>query len=636
MAERLLDKIRSPKDLAGLSAAELRLLAQELRTLITETVAEYGGHLASNLGVVDLTIALHRAFDFSRDHLVLDVGHQCYAHKILTGRREGFARLRTTGGVGGFPNPAESPYDRFRTGHAGTSISTALGLALAEQAAGSDVRTVAVIGDGAMATGLALEGLNHAGDAGADLLVVLNDNQMAISPTVGALARYLTAVRTTPAYDNLKDEVRGVLGRMPFGGQISQALHTFKDALKDAMVPDHAFEHFGFRCFGPVDGHDIEALGEALGEMKRLDGPRLLHVHTQKGFGFAPAAKQPEAWHSAAPFEEQNGKVVTAEEPSDRPMWTRAAVDELIALAEEDASIVAITAAMPEGTGLLRFAHRFPDRFFDVGICEEHAVALAAGLAKGGLRPVVGVYSTFLQRAYDQLFHDVALQGLPVVLLVDRAGLVGADGPTHHGLYDIAYMRHLPRFTLAAPADGAELAGMLHLALRADGPWAVRYPRDLVPAAALSDVPVEVGRAALLRKGRQGALLAYGSVVEAALGAADRLAAEGIEVAVASARFAKPLDSETLQALLESQPWVLTIEDHTAPGGFGSAVMEAAEALGLEVEKIHRAAVPDVIVEHDRRGKQLESAGLTAERLAQRARALVAGTRPSYRTEARP
>ena len=622
MAERLLDKIRSPKDLAGLDAGALRLLAQEIRALITETVAVRGGHLASNLGVVDLTIALHRAFDFSRDHLVLDVGHQCYAHKILTGRLEGFANLRTAGGVGGFPNPAESPYDLFRTGHAGTSISTALGLALADKAAGSDARSVAVIGDGAMASGLALEGLNHAGDVGANLLVVLNDNQMAISPTVGALARYLTAVRTTPAYDDLKEEVQGALARMPFGGPITRAIHTFKDALKDAMVPDHAFEHFGFRCFGPVDGHDLGALLEALGEMKRLDGPRLLHVHTQKGFGFAPAAKQPEAWHSAAPFEEQNGKVVTAEEPSDRPMWTRAAVDELVALAEADVRIVAVTAAMSEGTGLLRFAHRFPDRFFDVGICEEHAVALAAGLAKGGARPVVGVYSTFLQRAYDQLFHEVALQGLPVVLLVDRAGLVGADGPTHHGLYDIAYLRHLPGFTLAAPADHAELAGMLSLALRADGPWAIRYPRDRVPAEPLSGVPVERGRMAVLREGNAGALLAYGATAEAAMEAAERLAGEGLQVAVASARFAKPLDSGGLESLLESQPWVLSIEDHTAPGGFGSAVMEAAEAHGLAAAKIHRAAVPDEFIEHGAREAQLSAAGLTAERIAQRARTL--------------
>jgi len=622
VAERLLDKIRSPKDLAGLDAGALRLLAQEIRALITETVAVRGGHLASNLGVVDLTIALHRAFDFSRDHLVLDVGHQCYAHKILTGRLEGFANLRTAGGVGGFPNPAESPYDLFRTGHAGTSISTALGLALADKAAGSDARSVAVIGDGAMASGLALEGLNHAGDVGANLLVVLNDNQMAISPTVGALARYLTAVRTTPAYDDLKEEVQGALARMPFGGPITRAIHTFKDALKDAMVPDHAFEHFGFRCFGPVDGHDLGALLEALGEMKRLDGPRLLHVHTQKGFGFAPAAKQPEAWHSAAPFEEQNGKVVTAEEPSDRPMWTRAAVDELVALAEADVRIVAVTAAMSEGTGLLRFAHRFPDRFFDVGICEEHAVALAAGLAKGGARPVVGVYSTFLQRAYDQLFHEVALQGLPVVLLVDRAGLVGADGPTHHGLYDIAYLRHLPGFTLAAPADHAELAGMLSLALRADGPWAIRYPRDRVPAEPLSGVPVERGRMAVLREGNAGALLAYGATAEAAMEAAERLAGEGLQVAVASARFAKPLDSGGLESLLESQPWVLSIEDHTAPGGFGSAVMEAAEARGLAAAKIHRAAVPDEFIEHGAREAQLSAAGLTAERIAQRARTL--------------
>jgi 1-deoxy-D-xylulose-5-phosphate synthase len=346
-------------------------------------------------------------------------------------------------------------------------------------------------------------------------------------------------------------------------------------------------------------------------------------VHTQKGFGFAPAAREPESWHSAAPFDEQNGKIVAPEEAGGRPTWTRSAVDELIALAEKDERIVAITAAMSEGTGLLRFAHRFPERFFDVGICEQHAVALAAGLAKGGRRPVVGVYSTFLQRAYDQLFHEVALQGLPVVLLVDRAGLVGADGPTHHGLYDIAYMRHLPGFTLAAPADRAELAGMLRLAARADGPWAIRYPRDRVPAEALSGAPVEVGRAVILRQGGGGALLAYGSVASAALEAAERLAGEGVAVTVASARFAKPLDGDSLASLVESQPWVLTVEDHTAPGGFGSAAMEAAEARGLETQKIHRAAVADVFVEHDSRGAQLASAGLAAEQIAERARALV-------------
>jgi len=625
MSERLLDKINSPADLRGMSQDDLARLAQEIRALITKAVAARGGHLASNLGVVDLTVALHRVFDFSHDRLVWDVGHQCYAHKILTGRREGFAEhLRVAGGVSGFPNPAESPYDLFRTGHAGASISTALGLALAEKVAGSDRRTVAVIGDGAIGTGLALEGLNHAGDVGANLLVVLNDNQMAISRTVGALARYLTRMRTMPAYDNLKSEVREVLDRLPLGDSLTKAIHAFKDVLKEAVVPDHVFERFGFRCFGPVDGHDIGALVENLEEIRRLDGPRFLHVHTHKGYGFAPAAEQPEAWHSAGPFTQENGQVITEPESDDERSWTRAAARELAALAEADSRLVAITAAMPEGTGFLAFAHRFPGRFFDVGICEEHAVAMAAGLAKGGLRPVVGIYSTFLQRAYDQLFHEVSLQGLPVVFLVDRAGVVGADGPTHHGLYDIAYLRHLPGFTVAAPADAAELVAMLRLAVQADGPWAIRYPRDRLPPANFSDEPVVSGRAAVVRRGKDGAILAFGAPVAAAMEAADRLAAEGVHLSVTSARFAKPVDAECLAHLVAEHPWVLTVEEHTVVGGFGSAVLEAAEGTGLDARKIHRLAAPDAFIEQDSREAQLAAIGLSAAGIAARARALIA------------
>jgi 1-deoxy-D-xylulose-5-phosphate synthase len=625
VSERLLDAIRSPKDLAKLSVEDLGRLAAEVRALITATVSERGGHLASNLGVVDLVIALHRAFDFSRDNLVFDVGHQCYAHKILTGRREGFAGLRTAGGVSGFPSPAESPaYDRFRSGHAGASISTALGLALAAKAMGSGARTVALIGDGALSSGLALEALNHAGDVGADLLVVLNDNHMAISPTVGALSRYLTAVRATPAYDSLKGEVRDILERVPLGREITRAIHTFKESLKEAVIPDHALEHFGFRCFGPVDGHSIGDLLDVLRELAPLKGPRLLHVHTRKGYGFGPASEKPEDWHSAGPFAEKNGEIVTGDDSSSAPKWTDAAVDSLLDAAEADRKIVAITAAMPEGTGLLRFAHRFPDRFYDVGICEQHAVALAAGLARGGLRPVVCIYSTFLQRSYDQLFQEVGLQGLPVLLLVDRAGLVGADGPTHHGLYDVAYMRHLPGLVLAAPADRGELRGMVRAALAAGGPWAIRYPRDRVPEKDYSAAPVEVGRAAILREGRAGAILAYGALAGEAIQAADRLAEEGIRVTVASARFARPLDAALVASLLESQPFVLTLEDHTLPGGFGSAVLEAAEARGLDGRKIHRLAVAAEVVEPDTRRAQLQAAGLTAERIAERIRTLAA------------
>jgi len=606
--------------------ADLERLAQEIRALITATVAERGGHLASNLGVVELTLALHRIFDFSRDHLVWDVGHQCYTHKILTGRREAFKRLRTPGGVSGFPSPAESPYDLFRTGHAGASISTALGLALAEKAAASGRRTVAVIGDGSLASGLALEGLNHAGDLGADLLVILNDNQMAISPTVGALARHLTRVRTTPAYDQLKQDVHEVLDRLPLGESLSKAIHAVKESLKEAVVPGHMFEHLGYRCFGPVDGHDVRALLEALEELRRLGGPIFLHVNTCKGRGFGPAAEKPEAWHSAKPFTEHNGQIVAEPDGPRAGDWTQAAVDELMRLAEADPRIVAITAAMPEGTGLLRFAHRFPDRFFDVGICEQHAVALAAGLARGGLRPVVGIYSTFLQRAYDQLFQEVSIQGLPVVLLVDRAGLVGADGPTHHGLYDVAYLRHLPGFMLAAPADRGELAGMLRSALEAGGPWAIRYPRDQVPAADFSAEPVAAGRAAVLREGKHGAIFGLGATVAAAMEAAARLQDEGRRLTVVSARFAKPVDAELLASLVQAQPWILTVEDHTLPGGFGSAVLEAAEARGLDTRKIHRLAVPEEWVEQDSRAAQLAAAGLGVEGIASRAKALSMGS----------
>jgi 1-deoxy-D-xylulose-5-phosphate synthase len=624
MPESLLNSINSPADLRGLTTDQLGRLAREIRAVITDAVSKQGGHLASNLGVVELTLALHRAFDFSRDHLVWDVGHQCYAHKILTGRRPGFGKLRHAGGVSGYPDPAESPYDLFRTGHAGASISTALGLALAEKAAGSGIHTVAVIGDGALGSGLALEGLNHAGYVGADLLVVLNDNQMAISHTVGGLAKYLTRMRTTPAYDNLKQEVHGVLDKLPGGPPLARAIHTFKDVIKEAVVPDHVFERFGFRCFGPIDGHNTAALIETLEEMKRLRGPRLLHVSTRKGFGFAPAAEEPDVWHSAKPFTEQNGQVVTDPDSDDDKSWTWAVIDELIKRAETDRRIVAITAAMPEGTGLLRFAHRFPDRCFDVGICEPHAVALAAGLAKGGLRPVVAIYSTFLQRAYDQLFHEVALQCLPVILLLDRAGLVGADGPTHMGLYDISYLRHLPGFAVAAPADRGEVAGMLGLALESGGPWAIRYPRDQVPATDFSTESVRLGRAAVLRRGEGGAVLALGAAVEPAMEAAKRLDADGFHLTVASARFARPIDGECLGALLAAHPWVLTVEDHTAAGGFGSAVLEAAAEAGLDARKIHRAAVTEEIIEHDSRTAQLARAGLSADGLAEACRRLVA------------
>jgi 1-deoxy-D-xylulose-5-phosphate synthase len=617
----LLERIQSPADLRTLGPADLAVLADEIRARITAVVAATGGHLASNLGVVELTLALHRTFDFRQDHLIFDVGHQCYAHKLVTGRAARFETIRQEGGLSGYPNRAESPYDLFTTGHAGVSISTALGLALADKTAGRSARTVAVIGDGALGSGVALEGLNHAGSSKANLIVILNDNQMCISSTVGSLARAFTRARMSPVYKDLNKEMRRVLDKVPaVGGQMVQALSALKGAIKDAVVPDHAFEHFGFRVLGPVNGHDLRELERVLEEIRQVDGPVMLHVCTQKGHGFGPAAEHPENFHSATPFTEQNGSVVP-KAPCAGTTWSAAAVAALTELAEKDQRVVAITAAMPDGTGLAKFAERFPERFYDVGICESHAVALAAGMAAGGLRPVVAIYSTFLQRAYDQLYHELSLnETLPVVLLVDRAGLVGADGATHQGFYDIAYLRSLPGLVVAAPADGRSLREMLALALSLDRSMAIRYPRDCVPEADLSDQAVELGRGAVLQRGKDGAILAYGATVTAALGAAEILAGEGLELTVADGRFAKPLDEKLISQLLAESPWLVTVEEGARAGGFGSAVLEFAQTTGLAGKCVAAIGIPDELVEHAERGSLLRRFGLTAEGIAARVR----------------
>ena len=624
----ILETIQSPADLRRLSLTELQDLAAELRERITAVVSRTGGHLASNLGVVELTLALHRVYDFSSDHLVLDVGHQCYAHKLLTGRADRFDTIRQEGGLSGYPNRQESPYDLFTTGHAGASISTALGLALADQAAGRARRTVAVIGDGALGSGLALEGLNHAGAAKADLLVILNDNQMCISSTVGALAQAFTHVRTSDLYRGLNHDLRRLIDTLPgVGSQVSSALAAVKGAIKNAIVPDHAFEHFGFRVFGPINGHNIRELLQVLEETRRLSGPVMLHVCTEKGRGFGPAVDNPTDYHSAGPFDQANGKVQAGEAAMGRT-WSTAAVEALMAEAAKNARIVAITAAMPDGTGLQAFKEKFPGRFYDVGICESHAVALAAGLAAGGLRPVVAIYSTFLQRSYDQLYHELALNhDLPVVLLVDRAGLVGADGETHQGVYDIAYLRSLPNLRLAAPADEAELRGMLSLGLTLDASLAIRYPRDRVCERRLSEQPVELGRGAVLRRGGHGTLVAYGTPAEAALAAAEQLATEGLELTVVSARFCKPLDEELLRQLLSESPWVATVEEGVRLGGFGSACLEFAQTVGLAGKCVASLALPDELVGHASRGRLLARFGLDAAGLAAAVRR-IAGRSP--------
>ena len=631
----VLETIQSPADLRKLSWTQLQDLAAEIRERITAVVARTGGHLASNLGVVELTLALHRTFDFLTDHLIFDVGHQCYTHKLLTGRADRFDTLRQEDGLSGYPNRRESPYDPFTTGHAGASISTALGLALADQAAGRTCRTVAVIGDGALGSGLALEGLNHAGSAHANLLVVLNDNQMCISSTVGALAQAFTRVRTSDVYRDLNREVRHLLDTFPvLGAQMTQALSAVKGAIKDAVVPDHAFEHFGFRVLGPVNGHNMRELTQTFEEIQDTTGPLMLHVCTEKGRGYAPAAGDPTGFHSASPFAEQNGKVTAAQAPGGTS-WSRCAAEALIAEAERADDIVAVTAAMPDGTGLSAFQERFADRFFDVGICESHAVALAAGMASGGLRPVVAIYSTFLQRAYDQLYHELSLNGdLPVVLLIDRAGLVGPDGATHQGVYDIAYLRSLPGLVVAAPADGRELREMLALALRLGRPMAIRYPRDAVPGRTLSDQPVELGRGAVLRRGSDGALVAYGTTAQAAMEAAEILAGEDIDLTVASARFCKPLDEPLLSQLLAASPWVATVEEGVRAGGFGSACLEFAQSAGLAGKVAASIALPDELIEHATRARLLERFGLDARGIADHVRRIRAAQRPGNQARA--
>jgi len=628
----LLPKINSPEDLRRLQIVELPRLADEIRREIIAVVSRNHGHLASNLGAVELALALHYCFDFLKDRLVWDVGHQCYTHKLLTGRRERFHTLRQHDGLSGFPDRTESPYDPFTTGHAGTAISSALGLACGDALTGQSRKVVAVVGDGAMGAGMSFEGLNQAGHLRKNILVVLNDNRMAISCTVGALSNYLTAVRSAPLYSDFKKEIHHLLNMVPvFGRRMEEALEHLKAAVKKSMAPGQMFEELGFRYFGPVDGHDIPVLIETLNEVKRAEGPVLLHVVTEKGKGFLPAWQNPTRFHSAKSFQVENGQVIEAEEDPGVSSYTKVASMALADMARSDRRIVAITAAMPDGTGLAAFGKEFPDRFLDVGICEQHALGLAAGLAASGMKPVVAVYSTFLQRAYDQLFHEISLQKTGVVLLVDRAGLVGDDGPTHHGVFDIAYLRHLPGLVLMAPKDGAELRQMLRLALASEAPCAIRYPRANVPMLTLSEpaAAFRIGEAETLRTGLEVAIFAYGAMVQVAAGAAERLAGQGIEAAVINARFAKPLDKAAILDAFTTRRAVITIEDHSLAGGFGSAVLELASDAGADTRKLVRLGIPDQFVEHGARSLLLRNLGLDPEGLQAAVMRLVGQPQPA-------
>jgi len=614
--QTLLERVSSPSDLKQLTMAQLRQLAGEIRDILVTVVAENGGHLAANLGVVELTLALHYVLESPRDKIVWDVGHQSYVHKMLTGRIKQIASLRTYGGLSGFPKSEESEHDAFDTGHSSTSISAGLGMALARDLMGDDFRVVAVIGDGALTGGMAFEALNHAGHTKTDLTVILNDNEMSISRNVGALSTYLSNLRADPAYFRRKEEIEGVLERIPgIGPNIRKAAVKVKDTLKYLVVPGMFFEELGFTYIGPIDGHNLEDLVSVFRKTKQMKGPVLLHVITQKGRGYEPACNHPDEFHGIGPFDVETGVPVQ----SKLKTYTQVFGDFMLERGSRDHRMVAITAAMASGTGLSRFAERFPERFFDVGICEQHAVTMAAGMARMGLRPVVAIYSTFLQRAYDQIVHDVCLQNLPVVFAIDRAGLVGEDGPTHHGVFDLSYLRHIPNLTVMAAADENELADMLDSAMDYEGPVAIRYPRGSGEGVPVSDRRrvIPRGQARVLREGKDILFLAVGRGVGLARRAATMLEDRGILATLVDARFIKPLDEQLLSELLRRFKKVVTVEENALQGGFGGAILELISDLGTG-NQVLRIGVPDRFVEHGNTNILLESLRMDARSLVQR------------------
>jgi len=596
--DEILNTINSPRDLKKLSLPEMTQLANEIRQLLVKSVAKCGGHLASNLGVVELSLALHTVFDSPEDKIIWDVGHQAYVHKILTGRREQMSTLRQYGGISGFPKKEESEHDAFNTGHSSTSISAALGMALARDLQGQSNSVVAVIGDGALTAGMAFEALNHAGQEDSDLIVVLNDNEMSISKNVGAMSAYLNRLRTDPSYSRTKEEIESVLNRIPgIGPNLARAAGKFKDTVKYLMVPGIIFEELGFTYIGPVNGHDLAELKAVLSNIKKMKGPILLHTITQKGKGYEPASQKPDIFHGVGPFDVDTGTQLK----KSLKTYTEIFGDFMLNRAQRDNKLVAITAAMTSGTGLSEFSRNFPERFFDVGICEQHAVTLAAGMASSGLRPVVAVYSTFLQRAYDQIVHDVALQKLPVIFAIDRAGLVGEDGPTHHGAFDFSYLRHIPNLTIMAPADENELVDMLHSAFSMEGPVAIRYPRGVGEGVRIKPERqlLEPGQSRLIVEGQDLAIIAIGRGVSIGRDVVDILASKGVNPLLVDARFVKPLDRRVIAGAAQEYRRLLTIEDNSLAGGFGSAIGEMLAEEGIDAELLH-IALPDEFVEHGR------------------------------------
>jgi len=640
MAERLLDNINNPGDLKKLSADKLPILAQEIRETIINTVASSGGHLASSLGAVELIIGIHYCLNAPEDIIIWDVGHQAYAHKILTGRKDKFATLRKTSGLSGFPDKYESEYDVFTTGHGSTSISTALGMAAARDLEQKNYKVVAVIGDAALGGGMALEALNHAGHLHKNMLVILNDNEMSISKSVGALSKYLNRIITAPAYNKIRKDIENLLSRVPrFGFSVIRSAKRLEEGLKNLLVPGMLFEELGFRYFGPIDGNDITAVIGTLKNIINMNGPILLHVITKKGKGYGFAEKRPEKFHGISSFNVNTGEKVTAlniekQDIVSEGSFTKAFGGKIAEMAAHDKKIAAITAAMPEGTGLDKFAALFPDRFFDVGMAEQHAVGFAAGLARAGLKPVVAVYSTFLQRSYDQILHDVCLQNLNVILMLDRAGLVGEDGPTHHGAFDISYISHLPNIVFMAPKDENELKSMFEWAVSyGKGPVAIRYPRgssyqlnNVAAELALhkeqnskasSAATINLGKAELLKEGKDVTILSIGYMSNVALEAGYLLIDEGIDCEVINARFIKPVDIDLIMKSVLKTEKLFTIEEGVVGGGFGSGVLE------LIIDKIEKyiiiknIALPDRFIEHGDRAALLDKYGLSSKKIAE-------------------
>lgn len=619
----LLSKLESAESLHSMSIEQLEQLGAEIRDVLCNLLATRTAHFASNLGVVELCLALHSVFDFRRDRLIWDTGHQIYPHKLITGRYKDFQSIRMKGGLMGYPNPSESEYDLFMTGHAGCSVSTALGLKSGDDLQNEGSRkSIAVIGDGAFPSGIVFEAMNNAGELNSDLIVILNDNKMSICPRVGAVANYLDRLRTNPFYTGLKSEVVKVLNKLPlFGDPAEKLLAQIKEGVKAGMVGGMLFEEFGFRYIGPIDGHDIHLMRKYLEMIKDQSGPTLLHVVTEKGRGYKPAERDPVYFHTPPAFEDEDGSP-KIRSTLEKPAFTNYARDAILSQMQKSNKVTVLTAAMCQGNKLEPVRDAFADRFFDVGICESHAVAFAAGQAKTGLRPIVAIYSTFLQRSYDQIFQEVALQNLPVCMMMDRAGLTGPDGPTHHGVFDIGYMRVFPNIVMMAPGDATEVEPMLEFALQYDGPTSIRYPKTPAPTFERSWQPIKLGKSETIRWGTDGAIIACGAILQQAIAAAELLKQEGIDVAVVNARFIKPLDIEMLSQVFEECRFVVTVEEGALAGGFGSAVLEAACQQGWDTRILRTLGLPDRFIEHGERNELLADLGLNASGIAATCRSL--------------